>query len=397
MTCAVVSRDLVKQPMTTENRPIVVQVTPFFRRNPEFGGPVVSVENLSATLYSAGCDVRIVSSWVPRSAAPLCRSARESAKGLELLYLGHVFRFRWSAIDVMGLTTACKWISQADLVIVHGFRGFAGSLLSMYARLNRKHCWICPHGMIRRRLRSHLIKWLFDETFGRATMSCYSTVLLHSPIEKQELLQTRLKHCRFLILPPPPPPTESMPPGTFRKENAIGDDDILVLFVGRILRIKNLHSLLIAFAHVRLSNWKLCYVGPLEDPGYARELQHLARELECSDAFVLAEARYGAAKNSAIRDADVCVLPSTYESFGHFAWEGATLGKPVVVTENCGVVSALGETAYVCDSSSVSLGIALQTALREGRRGRPGVAPAIDERENALARALQDSHILCTS
>lgn len=380
--------------MKTRKRPLVVQVTPAFLRNPEFGGPVVSAQNLSAALCSAGCDVRIVSSWVPRDRALFCRSARESGNAVELLYLGHLFRFRWSGIDVIGLATACKWISQADLVIVHGFRGFAGSLLSMYARFRRKQCWIYPHGMVKRRLRSHLIKWLFDETFGQAAMSCYSTVLVDSPIEKQELLQTRLRHCHFLALPPPPPRTESLPPGTFRNENAIRDDDVLVLFVGRILRIKNLHSLLTAFAHVRRGNWKLCYVGPLEDPGYARELQHLAQELECSDAFLLAEPRYGVAKNSAIQDADVCVLPSTYESFGHFAWEAASLGKPVVVTDKCGVVSALRETAYVCDPSSASLGVALQAALREGRRARPEVTASSEQPEVALLRALQNSDIM---
>jgi D-inositol-3-phosphate glycosyltransferase len=120
-------------------------------------------------------------------------------------------------------------------------------------------------------------------------------------------------------------------------------DGKVVLFVGRIQRLKGLEVLLRAFARLRDLDAQLVVVGGQRGIGQeSREIgrvQHLAAKLGVADRtrFVGAVAHeqlplYYAA-------ADVTVMPSSYESFGLVAVESLACGTPVVATRVGGLSS----------------------------------------------------------
>lgn len=127
----------------------------------------------------------------------------------------------------------------------------------------------------------------------------------------------------------------------------------VVLFVGRIQRLKGLEVLVRAFATLSDLDARLLVVGG--QPGTTPEsreisrLQHLVAKLgiEARTTFVGAVAHeqlpvyYSAA--------DVTVMPSSYESFGLVAVESLACGTPVVATRVGGLTSIVhdGETGLL--------------------------------------------------
>ncbi len=116
-----------------------------------------------------------------------------------------------------------------------------------------------------------------------------------------------------------------------RERYGLEDDDLMALFIGRLVWVKGVDKLVRAMPHVleKVPNVKLVVLGLGEMGEY---LQRLADSLNLNDAvkfrfeFVPEEERiahYAAC--------DVAIFPSLYEPFGIVALEAMSMEKPVVV------------------------------------------------------------------
>ncbi len=128
-------------------------------------------------------------------------------------------------------------------------------------------------------------------------------------------------------------------------------DDKLILFVGRIEPLKGIEQLLKAMPYWQSSQRpRLVIVGGDEHSQDEREsLQELARRLDIQDSITFSGLIKHEQTPYFYSAADVCVLPSYYESFGLAALESLACGTPVVATD-VGVFRSVirqGETGYV--------------------------------------------------
>ncbi|UCE15801.1 MAG: glycosyltransferase family 4 protein [Candidatus Bathyarchaeota archaeon] len=116
-----------------------------------------------------------------------------------------------------------------------------------------------------------------------------------------------------------------------RQRYGIGDNDLMALFIGRLVWIKGVDRLIRAMPQVlqKVPNVKLVILGLGEMQDY---LEKLVQTLKLQDIvkfrfeFVPEEERiahYAAC--------DVAIFPSLYEPFGIVALEAMSIGKPVVV------------------------------------------------------------------
>jgi D-inositol-3-phosphate glycosyltransferase len=128
-------------------------------------------------------------------------------------------------------------------------------------------------------------------------------------------------------------------------------DDKIVLFVGRIEPLKGVEQLLKAMPYLHnIQGIRLVIIGGDEYSRYEIEkLQKLSRELHIQDSVTF----LGLIKHEQMpyfySAADVCVIPSYYESFGLVALESLACGTPVVATDvgNLKSIIRQGETGYV--------------------------------------------------
>lgn len=157
-----------------------------------------------------------------------------------------------------------------------------------------------------------------------------------------------------------------------RRELGVDEDEILVLFVGRINRDKGVIELVSAFRDLAISGKKveLALVGPFEP-----ELDPLPKAIldELDDNPRIRVVGRTPRPERYMGAADVLCLPSYREGFGSVVVEAAAMGVPTVATSIVGLTDAVedGKTGILVPSKDVeSLRDALQamiidTELRE--------------------------------
>jgi D-inositol-3-phosphate glycosyltransferase len=125
----------------------------------------------------------------------------------------------------------------------------------------------------------------------------------------------------------------------------------IILFVGRIVPLKGIDNLLEAMTYLeRKRRIKLVVIGGDEhSQTEMQKLKSLSRSLKIHESVIF----LGLVKQEMLpffySAADLCVVPSYYESFGLVVLESLACGTPVVATKVGGAESAIrhGETGYV--------------------------------------------------
>ncbi len=189
----------------------------------------------------------------------------------------------------------------------------------------------------------------------RRTMAGSDRVVALTAIDRQQILRHYATHSPIDVIPGGVDLNRfsPMPRGQARAALGLAPHQKILLFVGRIQRLKGLEVLVRAFARLGDLDARLLVVGG--QPGTSPEsreiarLQHLVAKLGIEDrtGFVGAVAHeqlplyYSAA--------DVTVMPSSYESFGLVAVESLACGTPVVATRVGGLTSIVhdGETGLL--------------------------------------------------
>jgi glycosyltransferase involved in cell wall biosynthesis len=171
--------------------------------------------------------------------------------------------------------------------------------------------------------------------------------------------------------------------GGFRLRLGIPPDAFVVLFLGRMHRIKRLDLLVEAFAELRATHpgGHLVLAGPDEQgllPGLQRRLSAHADHLHAIGAV------HGGDKWALIKDADVMVQCSDSESFGLAVVESLASGVPVVATRTCPwSVLEERECGFWVEQSATAIAAALRTLADDPRRrARMGERAAAFAREH---------------
>ena len=115
-----------------------------------------------------------------------------------------------------------------------------------------------------------------------------------------------------------------------RKRYGFSEDDIIILFVGRLEPVKGVRELFSVFPQVKARHDKarLLVVGRGSLEGYAAEE---AKRQGSGSVTLVTDFLGPAEKRLHYALADLCVFPSIYEPFGIVALEAAAMGKPAVV------------------------------------------------------------------
>ena len=154
-----------------------------------------------------------------------------------------------------------------------------------------------------------------------------------------------------------------------RKETGL-DNGKIILYVGRIDPLKGIANLIKAFSYLDNNHdIKLAVIGGGESSHEeTAHLKTLARELGVENRILFT----GTVKQNRMPfyycAADVCVIPSFYESFGLVALESLSCGTPIVANDVGDLKNIVreGETGYVTESNDPGL-LAEKIALILGR------------------------------
>jgi D-inositol-3-phosphate glycosyltransferase len=127
-----------------------------------------------------------------------------------------------------------------------------------------------------------------------------------------------------------------------RKELGL-DHQKVILFVGRIEPLKGLEQLLEALSYMEGKKPPLLIIvgGDEHSQGQVQILQRMAKELRIQDQVTFIGSVDQEKLPSFYSAADICAIPSYYESFGMVALESLACGTPVVATNVGGMRSLI--------------------------------------------------------
>ncbi len=134
-----------------------------------------------------------------------------------------------------------------------------------------------------------------------------------------------------------------------RRRLGLSVDEPLVLYVGRIEPLKGIDILLRAVADMEGRFCLLVVGGDRKDYRRKSELRRLAEEIGIKERVSFQDAVSHDRLPLYYNAADICVVPSYYESFGLVALEAMACGVPVVASRVGGLLETVrdGETGYL--------------------------------------------------
>ena len=128
-----------------------------------------------------------------------------------------------------------------------------------------------------------------------------------------------------------------------RKKLFVRENDKLILFTGRIVPVKGLYYLLIAFARlikVR-DNIRLIIVGQSMMSRYSKLIRKVIRRYKIDDFIVFTGYASQKEMYKYYNSCDIVVVPSTYEPFGMVNIQAVALNKPLISTNIAGSIEVI--------------------------------------------------------
>lgn len=293
-------------------------------------------------------------------------------------------------------------VKDYDLIHISGIWSFPQRYASTFARRNNIPYFISPRGSCDNRLvrtRLTLFKLLYVYLIDRKNLLGATAIHYTTQAESTHSILRSLCPSSFVV------PNAS----TFLTDESGSDLDHThqqpeqpyLLYVGRLNWKKQLDKLVQAFSTVSKTypEYTLILAGP-EDNEVGNMLRQLGKSEGIAEKLVFTGPVSGALLVALYRSANLFVLPSLAENFGHSAVEALSLGIPTVLSRNVDIVELreIQDIAILCDPTATSLAAAIQGALdnlqmwtRRTKSGSSAVRRLFDIR--SVARRMETNYV----
>ncbi len=234
-----------------------------------------------------------------------------------------------------------KNIKNFDIIHLHDYRSFQALLVHHYAKKYNIPYILQAHGSLPSILEKKRLKNLFDSIWGKKIVNDATKIFALNKMEAEQYTNMGVNVDKIEIIPNGVNFSDnqnSPMKGKFREKYSIDKNKKIILFLGRIHKIKGIDLLIEAFKIIlnKQINTILVIVG--EDKGFLNHLKCLIKNLNITDSeIIFTGPLFDEDKLEAYLDADVYVLPSRYEMFPMTVLEAWNAGNPVITTNKCGI------------------------------------------------------------
>lgn len=326
----------------------VLQVIPFF--SPKFGGEVATLYHLSKELAIRGHDVTIITTDFEFDRGYAKEIEEHGVTILPFRTLVHFGLF----IFTPSLKTWLKNnIAYFDVIHMHSYRSYQNIIACKYGIQNHIPYIVHPEGSLPLYEKPEL-KRFFDLCWGNQILKNASNNFALTKHEADQLQLMGVEKSKITIMPSCVDlcEFENLPKkGTFKLKYGIKQDEKVILFLGRINKIKGIDILIDAFFELskEMDNIKLVVVGP--DNGFLDFLLKKTEYINNREKIIFTGMVNESDKLAAYVDAEVYVLPSRYEAFGTTVLEAWACGTLVIMSEWCLISEFLPNRSIIFKSN----------------------------------------------
>lgn len=311
----------------------MLHVTSYFAPAHHYGGPPASILGLCKGLQRSGVDVEVVTTTANgRTPLPASSFEGDRYEGVPVRYVPAAFPRRFFGARIR--RPLADAIERADVCHIHGVWNVPEWWASHLARAARVPYVVSPRGMLQPQAmrRGRARKVVAYSLLERRNLS--HAALLHATSEQEADTIGQLQlGVKVAIVPNGVDLSAAQQAAKgYRARLGIAPNDFVVLFLGRMHRIKRIDLIADAFAELRATrpSAHLVLAGP-DEHGLLPDLKR--RLAPHSAAVHTVDAVSGDDKWALLKDADAMVQASDSESFGVAVVESLAAGVPVVATK----------------------------------------------------------------
>jgi glycosyltransferase involved in cell wall biosynthesis len=328
----------------------ILQVTNFFKPSWESGGPARVAYEISKKLVERGHEVTVYTTDGFKSRLNVEKNKPVDVDGIKTYYFrnlsSYLTRKMLLPIPYYLPITARKEIKKFDVIQIHEQRTILAIIIHHYAKKYNIPYIIQAHGSVLPTFQKQGLKKIFDLIFGYRILRDASKIIASTKIEAEQYKKMGVDEGKIEIVPNGIELSgySNLPArGKFRRKYSLRDDEKIILYLGRIHKIKGINLLVEAFSGLikELDGVRLVIVGP--DDGFLSTLKRQIEDLKIGDKILLTGLIPEKDKLGAYVDADVYVLPSVYETFPVTVLEACACGTPVIVTDRCGIANIVND------------------------------------------------------
>jgi glycosyltransferase involved in cell wall biosynthesis len=366
----------------------IVFVIPYFYDAWAYGGQPRSAYEMAKSLVERGHAVEVLTtdSGGPHRLSVGGDGETRVVHGITIRHyrnLSNALAYRYRVFLPLKLfKEVAQRIRAADVVHIHELRSLL-SVAAAFASVRQSIPFVLsPHGGLRHLGRGRL-KTIFDNLWGHRILKAAAGVLAISPIEEQDALAMRVPAEKIFRVPNSVDGLSAdsvARDNDFRQRRGLGTGR-LVVFLGRLHRVKGADLLLEAFARVchdeEGGGVHLVLAGP--DDGEGARLHEIVGRLNLHDRVTFTGYLDQKEKFEALSNSHLVVVPSRSEVFAITAVEALICSRPVLLSSACGLDPLPGDDQGLRTFRSESiddLAAQLRQALNDpvlfdsARRGR---------------------------
>jgi len=316
-------------------------VVPAFLPARGFGGPIYHVHTIAKILQQKGHSVSIYTSNLanPYDASDVLKE-REDVDGILVKRYPAICRIAGYWLTPSMLVDLER--DDFDVIHAHVARSFQCDLSALVSKLRSQPFVITAHGSLGSYLgvdlglRNHMLHVAHNTIAGRVFKAADKVIALNR-FERQHYIRFGVDIRKIAIIPNGILLSEfKQPHYDFRQRHGI--EGPMILFVGRLNKIKGLDTLVQAFHLLKRQNFqdaKLVIIG--EDWGFKEDLLELRERYNLSGDILILDHPRREDIISAYHASNMVVLPSNYETFSITILEAFACAKPVIATAVGGI------------------------------------------------------------
>ena len=303
-----------------------------------YGGPAKVAYEISKELVKKGHEVTVYATDVYDARSRLRYDDNPIwVDGIEVYHFKNVsneLAHRNLATAPMMALALNRNIKDFDIVHLHEYLSFQAMLVHRYAKKHGVPYVLQAHGSLPRIIEKQRLKKLYDWVWGDDMVKDASKAIALTKTEAEQYKKMDVDEDKIEIVPNGIDLSkyDNLPKrGEFRGKYSIGDDEKIILYLGRIHKTKGIDLLVKAFADIskELNNVRLVLVGP--DDGYRQSLEEHTQELKIGNKVLFTGFIANEEKMAAFVDADVFVTPS-FLGFPVTFLEACACGTPIITT-----------------------------------------------------------------
>jgi glycosyltransferase involved in cell wall biosynthesis len=340
----------------------ILQISASYKPAYVYGGPTMSVSELSEQLNKAGCTVNVFTTTANGTAElDIEANVPLTLNGVTVTYFNRITKDH-SHFSPAILKAVWKNVKKFDVVHIHAWWNLVSVLSCLIALMRGRIVVLSPRGTLsaysfqnkniglKQLLHGLLGKYLLNKCHLHATSQQEKTALV-------KLIDTKNITVlpNFVKLQPQKKRLKSQPGSVFK-----------LLFFSRIEEKKGLEILLNALKTVT-EPYHLTIAGSGRE-SYIDSLKALVKNNLIEDKITWA-GFYGDDKFDRINEHDLFVLPSYDENFGNTVIESLSVGTPVLISEQVGLADYVLENdlGWVCQTNPQSVSDAINNIMKDNR------------------------------